>query len=204
MVLHDQSASIDDSLGRIHFALSHKDWSPHHNIHTAPLIRKESDYLYVEIEERRKLFYALYSFTKKCDISWKSFLVEKTRGSEPGELLKELRAQVEEWLVETETHFQKFDKIIIYYDNGQAEISRLMKDVFDRSFAKVEIRKVQPADYSLFQSADLLCTLTLLREKISRGSITKSEEVFFRKSKYSARRNLKKNILKLLDSKQTF
>lgn len=68
-------------------------------------------------------------------------------------------------------YFTVWDRIVIYYDNGQKEITNLVNSVFSALLSNVEVRNVSPSDYSLFQVADLCCTLTLLRTKIeSRAS----------------------------------
>ena len=52
-----------------------------------------------------------------------------------------------------------------------------------------------PSNYKLFQAADLICTLTLLKTKLQNTKkLTKYENVFFR-----GKNNLKKNFLNYLD-----
>ena len=58
-------------------------------------------------------------------------------------------------------------------------------------------RKVMPSEYKLFQAADLLCSLTLIKLKLENGMFSKSEEIFFGNI-----RDLKKNYLKPLGKKE--
>jgi hypothetical protein len=58
----------------------------------------------------------------------------------------------------------------------------------------VEFKKVCPADYRLFQVADLACTLKLVELKLENHTISKSELNYF-----ETERILKKNYLKPLD-----
>ena len=53
MVTHDQSHSIQADIDGLEHYLSSLGF-PHHAIHTGPLIRRESDYLNMDMEERRK------------------------------------------------------------------------------------------------------------------------------------------------------
>lgn len=46
-------------------------------------------------------------------------------------------------------------------------------------FLEAEVRKVSPSDYSLFQAADMFCTLTLLEEKLESEGLSNSEKEFF-------------------------
>lgn len=75
-------------------------------------------------------------------------------------------------------YWDSFDKIIIYYDNGQKALKRVLNITFNSLFSDVEVRKVQPADYRLFQVADLICTLELTLAKIEQGSFSKTEDAF--------------------------
>lgn len=56
---------------------------------------------------------------------------------------------------------QSFDRIIVYYDNGQKEITNLVNTLFN-AFLEAEVRKVSPSDYSLFQAADAIGGFTVL------------------------------------------
>lgn len=60
----------------------------------------------------------------------------------------------------------------------------------------VEFRKVLPAEYRLFQVADLVCTLKLTELKMLNHCLSKSEINFFHDE-----RTLKKNYLKPVNSK---
>jgi hypothetical protein len=61
--------------------------------------------------------------------------------------------------------FMDFDKVIVYYDNGQKELSAILNAVFSLHFSNVEFRKAEPQKYRLLQAADFICTLELLRIK---------------------------------------
>ena len=87
--------------------------------------------------------------------------------------------------------------IEIYYDNGQVEVTRILSSVFNALLENVEFRKVIPADYRLFQVADLICTLKLTELKMEKHLLSKSETYFF-----NDERTLKKNYLKPLSKKE--
>ena len=72
-----------------------------------------------------------------------------------------------------------FDKIIIYYDNGQKPLKRILNILFNAMFSNVEVRKITPVDYKLFQVADLICTLEHIKAKIDIGEFSNSEKEFF-------------------------
>lgn len=93
--------------------------------------------------------------------------------------------------------FYSYDIVKIYYDNGQVEVIRILSSVFNALLENVEFRKVTPADYRLFQVADLICTLKLVGLKVDVHALSKSEKYFF-----GDERTLKKNYLKPLQDKE--
>ncbi|MBP5446692.1 MAG: hypothetical protein J6X95_01105, partial [Treponema sp.] len=94
-------------------------------------------------------------------------------------------------------YFDSFDLLINYYDYGQAELTKIILSVFSSLFANVEMRKVKPADYKLFQVADLICTMELINDKAERNALSNSEKEFFHSS-----RDFKKNLYKQLEKKK--
>lgn len=73
--------------------------------------------------------------------------------------------------------------------------------MFNAHLSTVEVRKVVPSEYSLFQAADLCCTLTLVREKIGSIGLSASERDFFATHRDSAERALKLGYFKTMDRK---
>ena len=69
--------------------------------------------------------------------------------------------------------------LIIYYDNGQKPLKRILNIIFSSRFSDIEVRRVRPVDYKLFQVADLICTLEHIYVKIELGLFSNSEKEFF-------------------------
>lgn len=95
-----------------------------------------------------------------------------------------------------ESFWNSFDKVIIYYDNGQIELAKILTSAFSTLYTHVEFRKVKPIDYKLFQVADLICTMELLEEKAENNAFSHSEMQFFNNI-----RDSKKNYLKPIKRK---
>ena len=87
-----------------------------------------------------------------------------------------------------------YDKVKIFYDNGQIEISRILASVFTVLLPEVEIKKVTPSDYRLFQTADMFCSMELIRLKMGAAALSPSELEFFGNV-----RDMKKNYLNPLE-----
>lgn len=96
-----------------------------------------------------------------------------------------------------EKFFHKFDNVIMYYDNGQHALTRVLNAVFAIEFTNYEVRKVLPSEYRLFQVADLMCTLKLLEVKTANSELTTSEIYIFH-----SKRALKKDFLKPIKKKE--
>jgi len=129
------------------------------------------------------------------DIQYKSFYIEKKQFDNSLEAIGRISKQLSIFIRDHLQFFFGFDIIKVYYDNGQVEVTRILSSVFNALLDNVEFRKVLPADYRLFQVADLICTLKLTELKAERSSLSKSEKMFFENE-----RTLKKNYLKLLKS----
>ena len=62
--------------------------------------------------------------------------------------------------------FKSFDKIILYYDYGQIELSKILNHVMALHFTNYEIKKILLRNYKLFQVTDFACAIELIAKKI--------------------------------------
>lgn len=86
--------------------------------------------------------------------------------------------------------------IILYYDYGQIELSKILNHMMALHFTNYEIKKILPQNYKLFQAADFACAIELIAKKIERKSLTKSETLIF-----NSKNSFKKDFLKELRKK---
>ena len=178
VVLHDQSHSIQSYAEGLEAYLSNLGY-PNHALHTGPLIRREEDYELLLMEDRRKLFNFLFRFARMAPISFFSAKVRKSECRDVDELETKLTKAITNEIQKRDEYFRSFDKIIIYYDNGQKPLKRIINIIFSSRFSNVEVRRVKPTDYKLFQVADLVCTLEHIHSKIEIGMFSKTEKEFF-------------------------
>ena len=195
LLFHDQTIDISLNIKRLNSSMSELEIEDH-SIHTGPLIRRESTYKDMKIEERKQIFNRIFNFTRNVDISFETLVVEMKEIAGRIDLNAQLSRQLATFLTSNLDYFTKYDKLIIYYDNGQAELTNILVSVFSSIFSNVEYRKVIPFNYRLFQSADLICTLQLMKKKMEKHELSKSEIAFFK-----SERDLKKNYLTLLKYK---
>lgn len=69
MIFHNQSTDISENIKVFDAHLSNLGYQ-HHAIHTGPLIRRESVYANDFVEERKRLFNALFNFARKLDFQY--------------------------------------------------------------------------------------------------------------------------------------
>lgn len=198
LVFHNQDFPIDEQVKALRRHIVDAGFPEYHNVRTAPLIRRERDYASLDINARRRLFHALLSFMRQCEIAYESFLFRKVEFGSHDNMVSRMSRDLGLFVRDNLAFFQSFENVIVYYDNGQKEITNIINTVFN-VFLDAELRKVSPSDYSLFQAADMVCTLRMLSEKLNASGIgmSKSELEFFRNEC-----NLKKNFLKPMRRKQ--
>lgn len=195
MILHNQNTNITENIKVFDTHLLNLGYQ-HHAIHTGPLIRRESVYSNDLIEVRKRLFNALFNFARKLDFQYFCIKIKKNECSDVITMTSKVSKALTYVLQNNEDFWNSFDKVIIYYDNGQIELTKILTSVFSTLYTHVEFRKVKPVDYKLFQIADLICTMELLAEKAETNSFSRSEMDFFNNV-----RNFKKNYLKHIKKK---
>ena len=178
LVLHDQSVSIDSHILRLERLLSDSGYS-NHALHSGPLIRREEQYKDCPIVERKRLFNCLFNFVRLLPIHLLTVKIKKSECDNPGVLIQRLTKVIQEELSRTHSLWESYDNIILYYDNGQKALKHILNNVFTAKFKSVDVRTIQPAHYRLFQVADLVCSLELIRAKIDSGLFSKTEIDFF-------------------------
>ena len=113
------------------------------------------------------------------------------------QLLLKLTKAISDELKNHYEYLNSYDLQIIYYDYGQSELTKIILSVFGSLFSNIEMRKVSPADYRLFQVADLLCTMELTKDKAERNAFSNSELEFFHSP-----RDFRKNLYKYIEKKK--
>ena len=181
-VFHDQSNEIKGQIEKLTNSMKQYSKLPF-AIHTEPLIRREEMYLDLTPKERRNIFTKLFFFSLSIDISYKTFVFSKKHFKNPNILLKHINRTVFDYFYLMKDFFNKYDEVVVYYDNGQMPIRATIQTIFSLLFDNLDMRKVLPVDYKLFQTADMLCTIYLMDAKFKNHPMSHSEKCIFN-SKY--------------------
>lgn len=158
LIFHEQNVDISHNIESLDEHIKNLGYSKH-NIHIGPLIRRELVYTNDLMENRKKLFNALFNFARKINFHYTYTLIKKSECNGILSLIDRQSKAILEQLRVNQQYLASFDKIIVYYDNGQVELTKILTSIFYSLFSNVEFRKVRPKDYKLFQVADLVCAM---------------------------------------------
>ena len=179
-VMHDQNSSIDDHVRKLDSDLDRMGFS---NLcfHAGPIIRHEDGYEFMNWELRNRIFSKMMAFYRKAELSYHCFTVDKKFVSSESQIVDRLKTDIKAFLEGLRLSSENSQPLKVYYDCGQTPITNMLKEAMtsvygnDWEFAQ----DVKPIKYKLFQVADLICTTTLIEQKIINGlQMTKSEDKF--------------------------
>ncbi len=187
LVFHSQAIDIYPNIEKI---------KKYPIFHAGPIIRREYPFENESLEDRKKIFQAVFMFTLGLPIKCKSFIYEKKQFSQ--DVMKMERRMIRDiyqFLMDFESELIN-NEIVIYYDNGQHNVSRILNFAFAITPYQFEFKKeVHPGNYRLFQVADFISTVRLLELKMEKNELSNSELKFIDK------RHLKKNYIKGINRK---
>lgn len=196
MVVHDQRNDISKQISTLNETLKNtalkRDF-----IHVGPLIRREHEYKYLSVMERRQILRRLVKFATTTELLYKTFYIEKKHIGDDYEMISKLARQLSEFIRKHYPYFLSFDTIKLYYDNGQTGVMKIIISVFTALFENIDYKKSLQKDYKLLQVADLTCTTKLIELKIHGKTLSKSERCML-----GSDRDINKNLLKPLKRKE--
>ena len=195
-VFHDQRNDINEEVLKLEKS-THESGFDVDYIHTGPVIRREDIFEEYSIDERRRLIYKIFNFVIKCPITYHTVAVNRREAVDKVGLSGKLGKAINTYIKDNVEYLLSFDKVIVYYDNGQSDLSAILNAVFSIWIPGVEFRKVEPQKYRLLQAADFFCSMELLRIKRDENRLSKTEEKFFYKPQ-----ELKKVFLKGIEKKR--
>lgn len=170
-IFHDQTKSIESNCGKIN------DLPP---LHAGPLIRKEPPFENIEIKERKAIWRKFSLFFEQLPIKCSYLVYDKKEFEEQiNKMEKRMNKDLFSLLESKNEYLRSFDQITIYYDRGQAPITKLLA----KSFADAGINfsfkeEVKPYNYRLFQAADYVSTVKLIENKMQHKELSESEKRF--------------------------
>lgn len=196
LVFHNQSDDIYQPIAELENALTYVDTQQKY-IHTGPIVRREPPYSNLTIDERRRLLYKMRTFFLHAPIMHTTIKINKKEADDKFKLTSQLSKMLKIYINKHFEYFSSFEKIIVYYDNGQQELNLVLNTIFNLLLSNVEFKKASPSEYRLLQLADYICSIELLSIKTCEKRLSRSETEFFYKPQ-----ELKKSFIKSIKSKE--
>lgn len=199
LVLHDQADSIQDDLSRLSDSLSIANL-PNIPFHFTPVLRGHDQYATLSIGDRKSLLARFRVFTEKCPVSYRAFVYRKRDFSSFENLGRRMEKELETFLRANLAYFQQYDRVKVYYDNGQRIVRDSLHTAIDKTISRNAIEYKEdatPKTYRLFQMADYVCGIELTAARYENNLQGPSEMSFF-----GGTDAFKKNWLKKLRRKQ--
>lgn len=192
LVLHEQDAAIDAQLGLYERALREKGL-PDIPLHTSPLMNGHDDYEGMDIQDRKRLLQTFFTMLQHMPVKYHTFAYKKSEFESDAALIARMKRDVVNLVFDNLAYLQRFDKVKVYYDDGQYVVTKSLHDAIEYALLSdaVLYRGGSPKDYRLAQAADLICALELIAIKYEAKEQTKTDERFF-----GAFGSFKKNWLK--------
>ena len=154
MVFYDTTLSIDNFLHDFENRLKRLGYTG--MIHMADLVMRRGEYVNWHISDRRKLFNAIYQFTRKSPIKIHNIIIDKKYTNHNQTLKQKIIHELNKVITNNKRYFDSFDKILIYYDNGQRTLGVAIKESFSILENYEQVDKFNHTQERLFQSADML------------------------------------------------
>ena len=179
-LFHDKSISIESGIKNFEDFLLRIGLNRHFTIHTMPIIRNQKPYNIFNEDFRRKLFYRSFALMCKLKLKHKTFVCDKKFCSSKKVIRQKLGQYIRQMIIDNYDYFNKFDEIVIYYDEGQDYLTKILHDAFSVNLKKYRFKEgVCQEDYRLLQCADIVCSLELVKQRKQDNTRIKAIDNFF-------------------------
>ena len=175
---HEHDKDIMTELNKLNERLKRIGYT--NMIHMADLVMRRGEYSNFEIKQRKSIFNSIYQFSRRIPVTYKTIIVDKRFTDNSIVLRQKISLEINNMIKKHEKYFKSFDKIVLYYDNGQEVLGTILYSIFSRfdsfehriNFDKVEKR--------LFQVSDMLTFIDKYDFKYkNKMEISNGEKFFF-------------------------
>ena len=175
---HEQNNDIMLELNKLNDRLYNIGYTD--MLHIADLIMKRGDYSKFPIAKRKSIFNSIYQFSRRIPVKYKTIIIDKKYTDNSWVLKQKLSLEINNMVKEHERYFNKFDMIIMYYDNGQEVLGTILDAIFSRYKGFEHRVEFDHKEKRLFQVSDMLTYIDKYNYKYkNKMSFTKSEQYFF-------------------------
>lgn len=176
--IHENNAPITNELKYLNNSLEQQNYSG--MLHLAYLIAKRDEYSSFNLQERKNIFWTIFNFARKVPVKLKTIILNKKYMNNKSQLNQAIFISLNNFIAENKQYFNSFDKIVVYYDNGQETLATILDTIFATN-EKIERRiNFDHIKKRLFQVSDMLTFIDKLDYKYNHNiPFTKAEKYFF-------------------------
>lgn len=192
LVMHNQDEQLAPALAGYELVLRSSSL-PDVPFHMVDLLQGHGGYEGMTLSERKALLVRFGIFLQKAPIRYKTFLYNKFDVRDEVALTARMRRDIVDFIYSELSWFQSFDRIPVYYDEGQQAVTRALHRAFDFMLGDnvVEYKGLRYQDRRLAQAADYFCSIELALLRYAQGIESQTYLKFF-----GPRGRFKKNWLK--------
>lgn len=197
LVVHDQKNDISRDILLYEQSLLAKGL-PDIPFHASPLLNGHGRYEGLDLATRKRLLSAFRVFFRHAPVRYHCIALETGHYGTLDDLSAAMRKNIVDFVFARLDFFQAFEKVKVYYDDGQRSIADAVHDALDYALSKESVvyKEASSSNYRLAQIADYLCTMELTALKYRSKASTATDEKFF-----GSWRQFKKGIKKEMDRK---
>ena len=180
VVIHDQANKITEKINAYEQSLATADL-PNIPFHSEPLLNGHEGYADLSLSQRKKLLYSFNVLVQRLPIQYATFVYKHREHKDPEVLAQHIERDLTALLNEHLQLFQDFDKVKIYYDNGQKLVRQALYGAISSCLSQQAVirKKTTMTEYRLAQVADYLCAIELAAVKYAAKENGRTYDKFF-------------------------
>ena len=157
------------------------------------LLHGHGDYDGLDPHMRKALLSRFNAFVRRLPIEYHTFSYSSYDVGGVRELSARMRRDLVNFVYEHFEGFQSFDRVVVYYDEGQQAVMKALHEAFGYMLGDgaVEYRRLRYQDRRLSQVVDYLSSVELAAMRYDEGAESSTYRKF-----YGLRGDLKRNYLK--------
>lgn len=151
-------------------------------IHMADLIMHRGDYAKFDMRIRKSIFNAIYQFSRKIPVKYYTIIVDKKYTDNGDVLRRKIINEINQMIKNHEDYLKRFDRIVLYYDNGQEPLGYILESLFIRFDGFEHKADFDHKEKRLFQVSDMLTYIDKAVYKHKNNIKYKKAELYFWKN----------------------
>lgn len=182
VVFHDQANKVTEKVNAYEQALATADL-PNIPFHSGPLLNGHEAYTELSLSQRKKLLYSFNVLVQRLPIQYTTYIYRHRDHNDAEALARHIQRDLIALFDEHLGFFQSYDKVKIYYDNGQKIVKEALYGAISSCLSQQAVihKKTTMTEYRLAQVADYLCTIELAAVKYSAKENGGTYDKFFGK-----------------------